>query len=96
MMPKVFETFRRLGNWEASNLKQREPSCWNGVVSVRRYRITIEEIEEPVEVIAERLRDLWRNSDNYHHYEPLQKAAREIGIELDRSEFGKARKQQPV
>jgi hypothetical protein len=93
--PKVVETFRCLGAYEMSNIAGAgwaEPSCFNGSVSIHRYRVTVELIDEPKEVLAERLLNLWRNCDNHHHIDPLRWTAREIGIELDLSEFGKFRK----
>lgn len=63
--------------------------CFNGIVAVRKYRVTIEEVEEPVEVVAERLRKLWRESDNHHHTHPLLSAAKKIGVELDFREHGR-------
>lgn len=91
--PKVIETFRDVGNyqigeWESDN----EPTCFNGWVHVRKYRITIEEIDEPVEVIRSRLLKLWHESDNHHHYEPLHAIGLRYGIELANKEFGKDRK----
>lgn len=68
------------------------PTCFNGDVRVEKYRVTIEKVEEPVEVIHERLRKLWRESDNHHHYEPIRSVARKWGLELDPSEHGRARK----
>jgi hypothetical protein len=77
--PKVIESFRSVGDYELNNMRHSEPSCFNGIVSVRRYRITVEEIEEPKQVIAERLEKLWVESDNHHHWQPLQNAAARIG-----------------
>jgi hypothetical protein len=91
--PMVVETFRELNNyqvaeWERDNV----PSCFNGYVNVTRYRITIEKVVEPVEVIWERLRKLWRESDNMHHYQPLKVVAARYGLELNPTELGKDRK----
>lgn len=89
--PKIIETFRRPGQWELRTLTLAEPSCWNGDVAVERYRVTIEKIEEPKEVIAERLRKLWRECDNHHHHYPLRAVAERLDIELELREFGKDR-----
>jgi len=48
--PQVHETF--FIPVRVSSDIQKRPSCFNGMVRVRRYRITIEEIDEPVEVIS--------------------------------------------
>lgn len=90
--PRVYETiglpYIDVRQFEGN----QEPTCFNGIVRIQKYRITVEKVEEPVEVIHERLRKLWRESDNYHHYDPIKSAAREWGLELDPSEHGRSRK----
>ena len=88
----IIETFCKVGSWELSNMLQKEPSCFNGIVRIKRYRVTVEEIEEPVEVLQARLQKLWEESDNMHHYNPLVLAAKELGIELTGPFGGKFRK----
>ena len=75
-----------------ARMTQSHPSCFNGVVSFKRYRVTVEEIEEPLEVYAERLRKLWRECDNHHHFDPIRGAAKQLGIDLDHAELGVDRK----
>jgi len=77
-----FDTFTKIGLFEQHNLQSKEPSCFNGNVSIRKYKITIEPIEEPNEVLAERLQKLWYECDNYRHWTPLKNAALQIGYEL--------------
>jgi hypothetical protein len=78
-----FETFRdHRGSYYIANMTDKEPSCFNGNVSVRKFRVTIELIEEPVEVIQERLKQLWEKCDNGHHLGPLQYMGKKYGIEL--------------
>lgn len=89
--PKVFETFRSIGSFELMNLTKKEPTCFNGAVEVNKYRITIEKVDEPNEVIAERLQKLWDDCDNMHHWTPLKRAAEKIGYTLV-GEVGKNRK----
>lgn len=48
---------------------RRGPSAFNSFVNVYRYRVTVERIEEPDEVIVERLLTIYRTSDNYHDRE---------------------------
>lgn len=62
--------------------RSREPSCFNGEVAFERYRVTVERIEEPDEVLVARLVDLWETSDNIHDAPPLQKAAKWLGASL--------------
>lgn len=78
--PKSIETFRK-PDWELNNMKYNatEPSCFNGAVSIKKYKVTAEIIEEAPEVYQQRLEKLWIESDNWHHRGPLQLAADEIG-----------------
>ena len=90
-MSKIeFETFRDIGSYEISNLTSKVPSSFNGYVRVRKYKITIELIEEPIEVIQERLSKLWHECDNCHQRQPLQATALKYGLELNNG-FGKDR-----
>jgi hypothetical protein len=69
-----------------------KPDCFNGIVSIHKYRITVELIEEPIEVLKERLEKLYSESDNWHDREPLEAMAKKLGITID-SEFGSAKKE---
>ncbi len=89
--PATIETFRRPAHYERRNLTADAPSCFNGIVSVRKYRITFEEVQESKEVIAERILRLWTESDNGHDRVPLRKAADEIGLTLEPMTFGTKR-----
>lgn len=78
--PKVVESF-------AASIPDyvchaRVPSCFNGFVQVRRYRTTIEIIDEPVEILRARLQQLWDECDNHHHWTPLRNAAHGLGVTL--------------
>lgn len=84
-----FETFRSLGHWERERLIKTEPSCFNSHVSIYKWLVKFERIEEPIEVLAERLRKLWRECDNPHHYGSLMSVAAELGVTLDSKELGK-------
>jgi hypothetical protein len=86
MKTTPFTTFREPSNYLTEQLKQEEPSCFNGIVRIRKFKITIEEIEEPKEVLVERLRKLWRESDNMHHWKPLKNEAEKLGINLNLDE----------
>ena len=68
--------------WEISNLTIKEPSRFNGIVSFRRWKITVEPVEESRDVLVERLTKLYRECDNIHHRAPLHRAAAEIGWNL--------------
>jgi len=93
--PIVVETFRGPDNYILDQLageRWQEPDCFNGIVRVERYRVTVEKIEEPKEVLRERLQKLWRECDNHHHMVPIRKKAEELGVELIHDEWGKGRK----
>ena len=92
-IPKVrsFETFRKIGNCEESNLRQNGPSCINSL-RVKKYRVTIEEIDEPDEVICQRLQYLWDNTTNHHHADRLISAAQKYGYKLVGSMGNKVKK----
>lgn len=91
MKPEIFETFGEISPFQMAALLQAEPSCFNGMVRVKKYRITIEEVEEPLEVLEARLMKLWTESGNHHHAQPLRNAAAALGIELPYNKFGSLR-----
>ena len=82
-IPKVrsFETFREINQWQENELTQIQPSCVN-FLRVKKYRITVEEIDEPDEVICQRLQELWDNTTNWHHADRLITAAQKYGYKL--------------
>jgi len=83
--PQVFATFKHIGQWQRERLTQKDPDCFNQVVSVKRYLITVAEIEEPIGVIQQRIRHLWEHSDNANDMGPLREAAAEVGLDLGTS-----------
>lgn len=91
--PKKIETFRKISDWDLRNIQYNadKPDCFNGVVSIKRYKVTVELIEEPIEVYQERLEKLWVECDNWHHWNPLENAAKEIGYTF-KGERGSQRK----
>jgi len=89
--PMVVETFNRIGDWELNRLQFKEASCFNGITNFRRYRITVELIDEPIEILGERLEKLWVECDNHHNYQPLRAAAASIGYTF-KGEHGSQRK----
>ena len=81
-LDKDFETFKIPNDFMIRNIEQDKPSCFNGKVSVRRYRIRIEEIDEPIEDIQARLIKLWENTTNHHHRQPLIAEAKKYGLDF--------------
>lgn len=59
-----------------------EPKAFNGNVLVKRYKVTIEEIQEPDEVILERLKALYKNETNHYTRNDLERYAR-INFDVD-------------
>jgi hypothetical protein len=86
--PQVLETFRCPVPYWLGQISEQSPSCFNDRVQVRKYRVTVELIDEPKEAIAARIQKLWVESDNYHHREPLRRVADEYGVSLNAFEFG--------
>lgn len=89
------ETFRDPRGFSLNQLKQDEPSCIN-FLSIRKFRVTVELIDEPVEVIQERIKKLWYECDNHHAFDSLKAAGKQYGIALDYNDFGKFRKKRSV
>lgn len=83
-----FETFLPLSSWHRSQLEDKVPSAVNKV-RVRKYRVVWEEIEEPVEVIRERIQKLWNECTSHHRWAGLRAAAKEVGLELSHETRGK-------
>ena len=80
--PKVIETYSVPYNLEQSCSNHNAPSAFNGYVLVERYRITVEKVEEPIEVVRDRLRKLWRESErNFHHWTPMRATAERLGMD---------------
>ena len=64
------------------------PLAVAGQVRVRRFRITVELLDEPVDVIQGRIRALWRESTNHKMRVELTECAAEYGMVLDPQEWG--------
>jgi hypothetical protein len=60
-----------------------KPSAFNGVVTIRKYKVRYELIDEPIEVLRERVQKLWNECDNHHEWTPLKIAAAKLGMELN-------------
>ena len=69
-------TFRKPNLWHSLYEK---PSCFNGEVNVRKYKITVEMVDEPIAVIHKRLEKFWVESSNYHDRDPLKDMANRTG-----------------
>lgn len=76
------ETFRDPRGYWLRQIEQKEPSSFNGDVQVRKYRVTVELIDEPDDVIRARIQTLWDECENHHHWQPLKAMAKKYGLEL--------------
>lgn len=74
IMKKIeFETFRNLeGNYSLSQLKKNEPSNIN-FLEYRKYKVTVELVDEPKEVLIERLEELKKETRGYDKKQRLKK-----------------------
>jgi hypothetical protein len=74
---EVIETFLR--PWGISAVS--EPSFVNSL-NIDRYRVTIERIQEPIEVLQTRLKKLWRTTQrNHHHRDSFKENAIALGLD---------------
>jgi len=65
------------------------PEYWN-TIRMHRVRVTIEVLEDPVEVLAARLLELWETSPyNIHHSDTYKRLSKEYGIVLPPGTRGK-------
>ena len=78
----VFETFKKIEGCGKNQLICDQPTCFNGYVSVRKYKVSIALVDEPIEVIRERIQKLWDECDNPHHWKPLREEAVKYGLAL--------------
>lgn len=63
---------------------QEDPDCFNGQVRARRYRITIEAIEEDDDVVFERMQEMFDETNNMHTRDALMHHAKEhMGRPMD-------------
>jgi len=67
------------------------PDAYNGDVHVRKYKVTVEMIDEPIEVIQARIQDLWDNCDNSHNWKSLQYMGERYGMTLSHETRKKGR-----
>lgn len=81
--PIVFETFREVGSYEAHSWTQSEPSAMNRRCRVRKYRVTIELVDEPLEAIQERITQLYIDCDNWHNIGCIVAEAKKYGLTED-------------
>ena len=77
-----FTTFRDIGAFEINQIRQDQPSCCNGIVRVRQYRVTVELVDEYLDVIIARLQKMFDETTNIHHRQSLIEEARKYNYDL--------------
>lgn len=75
-----------LSEWRDEN----EPSFVNNL-RYRKWRITAELVDEPLEVLQERLQKMWEQDTNWHHGSRYEAEAQALGFELQGRMGEKAR-----
>ncbi|MFK4706155.1 hypothetical protein ABIC83_002994 [Roseateles asaccharophilus] len=80
--PIVHEIFGLPGDWQLRNLGSTSPRVLNGEVSVKRFRVTVEEIIEPPEVLAGRIRELQKGALHVDSRAALMQYAKQNNLEL--------------
>ena len=78
-----FETFRTIRAHERVNFIQKYPSSFNREVRAIKYKITVEQIDEPLDVIQSRIQKLWNRCDNWRDKPPLLAAAKKYNMSLE-------------
>lgn len=59
------------------------PAPMNGRIVIRKVRVTVEQVEEPLEVLQARLVDLWETTPHNMHLTPAFAAeATKLGVTL--------------
>ena len=79
---KQTECFGMPSNYQLQLLGSQKPNVHNGTVSVKRYRITVEEIAEPIEVLRGRLVELQGQRLHIDSYAAISAEAKSLGITL--------------
>lgn len=79
---RQFMTFRPVDDYEVRQMYEGVPSSFNGEARVRQYRVTVELVDEPIEVIRERIVYLWERNDNHHQWDAILTEAARYGLDL--------------
>lgn len=91
MEPKKveFETYLR-PHLNGQDYEQDTPSAFNGEIRIRRFRITVEEVEESNDILCERLQSLWEQGGSWQLEAIFKEAADELGYKLQGTYGSKA------
>jgi len=77
-----FETFKHPSKYVIGLLTQDKPDVFNDVISWRKHVVTVEMVEEPVEVLTARLQEMWDTCENSHHWNAIKAEAKKLGYEI--------------
>lgn len=81
--PRVYEVWGEPYLGSALNRVEQPTDAVSGIIHIERYRITVERIEEPVEVLRARLKELWLVDErNSHHWYAFERVAKELGMDF--------------
>lgn len=78
----TIETFRNPDGYWLNQIKQDEVSSFNGRIEIEKYRVTVEKIEEPIEVLQQRIQYLWDVCNNHHDAKAIRERAKKLNYEL--------------
>ena len=82
---KTVETFKKLDQYELNILENTKPSAVNSL-RYRKYKITIELIEESDEVLTKRLQKLYDETNGYRKRDMILKEAEHKGFVINKNE----------
>jgi hypothetical protein len=68
----VIETYKNPVYWMPTDITEGHPTCIEGVVNIRKYRVTCHIIDEPKAVLCARLQDLWGKASSTQDIEYLK------------------------
>lgn len=82
MLIKQIEVFGLPSDYLLNQLGKKEPNVWNGDVSVERYRVIVEKIEDSPEILKKRLQVLFKMGGHTSNRQSIREEAKRLGIEL--------------
>lgn len=85
---REFVTFRPVDGYQIGQMEQAVPSSFNSMARVRKYRVTVELVDEPIETIRARIVDLWERCVNHHEWDSIRTEAARYDLDLTPFERG--------
>lgn len=79
---ETIETFRDIRGYYLKELSNTKPSGTNGL-SYKKYKITVEELQEPSDVYQERLQEIYDNKySGFNIKQSVLREALKLGVEI--------------